>query len=197
VPACQPAGHADVVRVHVSADDALDRPRAQGSGKRPLPVGSGVVGLHAGVDERPTLLIRERPDVDVGETGHGQPHAQPHDPGSDLERFARRRGCLERVTERVGGDCGGRDHGFGWERPGDSIRGHDSRNAGLKATAAARAIKERFGLVSGAAALGVASAWRESAARVPQEPRHTGQRLTAARATRAMPAAGGDRCRRG
>jgi len=61
----QPAGHADVVGVHVGADDTFYRPIRHQTRHDVLPGGSDGVGPHAGVYQGPTVAVLERPQVDV------------------------------------------------------------------------------------------------------------------------------------
>ncbi|MNL31074.1 hypothetical protein D3C87_1528430 [compost metagenome] len=84
----QPAGHSDVVRVQVRAEDAGQRASCQ----RPLwrdqgaPEGLGLLRVHARIEQRPAPTIAHRPDVDVRQ-GRRQGKANPQDAGRDPVRL--------------------------------------------------------------------------------------------------------------
>src|SRR6185312_17412134 len=50
-PAGEPAGHADVIRMHVGADHPSDGTTAQGTRERGLPCCGGLGRLHSGIDD--------------------------------------------------------------------------------------------------------------------------------------------------
>jgi len=102
----QPAGHADVIGMHVRADHSPHATPLQRAGESTLPVGCRIRSLHAGIGERPAVAVFERPDVDVVQTRHRQSHTQPQHAAPDLLRRAGRRHPLERVAQRRGAGSG-------------------------------------------------------------------------------------------
>ncbi len=82
-----PAGHADVVGVHVG-DEHPGHPLAvQRLGEDVAPGGGRGGVLHAGVDNGPAIAILERPDVDVGQRT-AQRHAHPFHAWRNVHRAA-------------------------------------------------------------------------------------------------------------
>ena len=102
-PAGQPAGHADMVRVHVGDEDARDRTVAQAV-QQLAPCGGAVVGAYPGVDDGAAIAIVDQPDVDVVELErqrHAHPaHARPH-----LQRLTCRWRRFEWVVDRWSVHC--------------------------------------------------------------------------------------------
>ena len=97
-PLAQPAGQADMVWMHMGADDPRDRLARQRPGQRRLPARDGVRCSDAGVDDGPALAVLDRIDVDVIEL-HRQRQAQPQHAGRRLDRLARRRRGAERIGQ--------------------------------------------------------------------------------------------------
>ncbi len=95
----QPAGHADMVGVHVGGEDAAQTLAVRGLAEQLAPRGQSLVGAHAGVHHRPTVILLDAPDVDVVQH-HRQRHAHPYHARRHLERLARRGRVLEGVHQR-------------------------------------------------------------------------------------------------
>ncbi|MNI40625.1 hypothetical protein D3C73_948560 [compost metagenome] len=61
----QPAGKADMIRVHMSADDAGDGAAAQDAGQRPAPAFARHIRGQTGVDNGPAVSILDGVEIDV------------------------------------------------------------------------------------------------------------------------------------
>ena len=95
----EPAGHADVVRVHVGGKHPGQGALVIAAGKQRAPGGQRLIGAHPGVDHGPAVFVRQAPDVDVVER-HGQRHAHPDYTGRDLQHLARIGRGLKRINQR-------------------------------------------------------------------------------------------------
>jgi hypothetical protein len=109
--ACEPAGHAHVIGVHVGAEDAGDARALRRGGQRALgrnqlaPSGQRLGCLGAGINHRPAgpklVFVGQRPQVDVVQ-GKRQVHAYPQHPGRHFLHHARSRWLATGVLQGVG-----------------------------------------------------------------------------------------------
>ena len=95
----EPAREAEVVRVAVRNDDALDWLLAAVRLEHGFPVRLDVVEVEAGVDDGPAVVLFQQPQVDVVQL-EGQRHAHPAHAGSDFQRLSRAGLMLEGVGDR-------------------------------------------------------------------------------------------------
>ncbi len=102
----EPAGLADVVRMHVGDEHARHRPAAQRPFQRCPPGGLRLGAADPGVDDRPPVTVLDRPGVDEGQRP-AERHAEPADARRDLNGLADLRPVLEGVDQL--GPLGGPD----------------------------------------------------------------------------------------
>ena len=95
----EPSGVADMVRVEVGHDRAVDRLAATELPDDPLPVPLHLRAGDAGIQHRPTVAVPEKPQIDVVE-GEGERHPHPEDPVLDLECVSSVADGFERMVYR-------------------------------------------------------------------------------------------------
>ncbi len=93
-----PAGQADVIGMQVRHEQPGDRRAAQRAREHLSPGLRGLVGLHAGVDERPAIAIADGPDVDEGQRS-AKRHAHPKNARRDFDGLAELRAVLQRIDQ--------------------------------------------------------------------------------------------------
>ena len=78
-----------MIRMHVRADNALDRLTGHEVVKQTCPLCFGGVEVEAGVNDGPTIAILKQPQINVVQrAGHREPH--PPDTRSHLKRLVAR-----------------------------------------------------------------------------------------------------------
>ena len=110
----EPTRHANVVGVHVGHQHAGHRPVVGGLREEFAPDFGVVIGAGAGVNNRPAIVVFQRPQVDVVQR-IGQRHANPVDTRLHLQRVAAGRGCGKGVDQFARGLVVGQSvHGVVW-----------------------------------------------------------------------------------
>ncbi|MNE16781.1 hypothetical protein D3C80_1097350 [compost metagenome] len=97
-PRAQPARQADMVGMHMSADDPLDRLAAQRAPERRLPGRLGRLGLQSCVHQGPAVAVRQGIDIDMVQAQR-QRQTHPQDAGRNLDRLTGFRHASHRIGQ--------------------------------------------------------------------------------------------------